>query len=72
MARRHVLANRGIPLVRSGCFEPSSSLAVRLAREPELHQLRVYRIGTDRMPHLGQGCGELLHAFDTQIKGRMG
>ncbi len=47
-------------------------LAVRLAREPELHQLRVYHIGTDRMPHLGQGCGELLHAFDTQIKGRMG
>jgi hypothetical protein len=38
-------------------------LAVRLAREPEFHQFRAHRVGTDRMPHLRQGRGKLLHAF---------
>src|SRR5215467_15368998 len=38
-------------------------LAIELAREPELHQLGAYRIGTDRMPHLGQRGRQLLHAF---------
>jgi hypothetical protein len=38
-------------------------LAIELAREPELYQLRAHRIGTDRMPHLCQSCRQLLQAF---------
>src|SRR5271165_6300607 len=38
-------------------------LAIGLAREPELRQLRADRIGADRMSHLGQCRGELRHAF---------
>ena len=49
--------------VSVGMFRAFIRLAVGLAREPELHQLRANRVGTDRMPHLGQGCGKLLHAF---------
>src|SRR5579859_1604987 len=44
-------------------FRAFIGLAVGLARESEFHQLRAHRVGTDRMPHLGQGCGKLLHAF---------
>jgi hypothetical protein len=46
-----------------GMFRAFICLAIGLAREPELHQLLAYRIGTDRMPHLRQDCCQLLHAF---------
>ena len=38
-------------------------LAVVLAREAELHQLLAHRVGADRMAHLGQRVGELVHAL---------
>jgi len=44
-------------------FRAFIRLAIRLAREPEFHQLCTHAIGTDRVPHLRQGCGKLLHAL---------
>src|SRR5581483_7312372 len=49
--------------VSVGMFRAFIRLAVGLAREPQFHQLRAHRVGTDRMPHLRQGCGKLLYAF---------
>jgi hypothetical protein len=37
------------------------TFVLRLVAEPDAE--RAHRIGTDRMPHLGQGGGELLHAL---------
>ena len=53
-------------------FRAFIRLAIGLAREAEFHQLRAHRIGTDRMPHLGQGCGELLHALRDPDQGSHG
>src|ERR1700720_661984 len=55
-----------------GMFRAFICLAIGLAREPELHQLLAYRIGTDRMPHLRQGCCQLLHAFRNPDQGPHG
>src|SRR6202030_1966496 len=49
--------------VSIGMFRAFIRLAVGLAREPEFYQLRAHRVGTDRMPHLRQGRGKLLHVF---------
>ena len=46
-----------------GMFRAFIRLAIGLAREPQFHQLRAHRIGTDRMPHPRQGGGEFVHAF---------
>jgi hypothetical protein len=47
-------------------------LTIGLPREPELYQLRTHRVGADRMPHLREGCGQLLHAFGHPDQGPHG
>ena len=62
--RRHDLRVDVLELrVAIGMLRAFVRLAIVLAREAELHQLLAHRVGADRMAHLRQRRGELVHAL---------